>query len=104
MCYFNAISSVCVRVFDFRLRNGVKQCELIRLPEILCIHLKRFRHDSIYNTKVSTKVTFPLCDLDLRPFVRPSVLEKNERMVTEYDLVAIISHHGGSVDCTFFGF
>lgn len=49
-----------------KLRNGVKQCRLKCLPEILCIHLKRFRHDTLYNTKINTRITFPLRDLDLQ--------------------------------------
>lgn len=85
----------------FRLRNGVKQCKLIRLPEILCIHLKRFRHDNLYNSKMNTKITFPLNDLDMSPFVRESILEKNENMITEYDLVAVISHRGSGIECNF---
>lgn len=81
-----------------RLRNGVKQVELTRLPEILCIHLKRFRHDNLYNAKISTRVTFPLCDLDIRPFLRDSALFHNADLQTEYDLVALVSHHGSSLD------
>ena len=52
-----------------KLRNGMKQCVITKLPEVLCIHLKRFRHENAYNSKISTRVTFPICDLDLAPFV-----------------------------------
>jgi len=85
-----------------RLRNGVKLCKVMRLPEILCIHLKRFRHDSMYNTKIGTRVTFPLCDLDMAPFVGENI-SQDDRLDTQYDLVAIVVHHGSSVDCMFDG-
>jgi ubiquitin carboxyl-terminal hydrolase 20/33 len=83
-----------------KLRNGVKQCRLTGLPEILCIHLKRFRHEYTYNTKVGTRVTFPLCDLDMRPFMLKAALEQAEEegKSTEYDLVAFVSHRGAGVE------
>uniref|UniRef100_A0A915CVH0 ubiquitinyl hydrolase 1 n=1 Tax=Ditylenchus dipsaci TaxID=166011 RepID=A0A915CVH0_9BILA len=81
-----------------KLRNGVKQCELVKLPEILCIHLKRFRHDNTYSGKVNTKVTFPLYDLDVRLFVKDANMLKDDQLATEYDLVAIVSHRGGGLD------
>jgi len=83
-----------------KLRNGVKQCRLTKLPEILCIHLKRFRHELLYNSKVGTRVTFPLYDLDMKPFVMHSVLEQSdpEEFSTEYDLVAFVSHRGAGAE------
>lgn len=44
-----------------RLRNGVKYCKLLKLPEVLCIHLKRFRHEYLmsYSSKISSAVSFP---------------------------------------------
>ncbi|VDD92714.1 unnamed protein product [Enterobius vermicularis] len=80
----------------FRLRNGVKMCKITRLPEVLCIHLKRFRHDSTYSTKVSTTVSFPLYDLDLSPFLSSSCHAKDELAL--YDLCAFVTHHGSSAE------
>lgn len=34
------------------LRNGLKYAHVLRLPEVLCIHLKRFRHDFAQSTKL----------------------------------------------------
>lgn len=79
-----------------KLRNGVKLCKITRLPEVLCIHLKRFRHDSSYSTKVTTSVSFPLYDLDLSPFVSSSSAVQNELAV--YDLCAFVTHHGNSAE------
>lgn len=42
-----------------KLRNGVKFCKVQKFPEILCIHLKRFRHELMFSTKISTHVSFP---------------------------------------------
>ncbi|KAI1724156.1 ubiquitin carboxyl-terminal hydrolase domain-containing protein [Ditylenchus destructor] len=44
------------------------------------------------------EVTFPLYDLDMRPFIRESILQRDEAIIAEYDLVAVISHRGSGVD------
>lgn len=87
-----------------KLRNGLKQCRVTKLPEILCIHLKRFRHELLYNSKVGTRVTFPLVDLDMKPFILQSILKEAnaEEFSTEYDLVAFVSHRGAGAECKFF--
>ncbi|KAI6191629.1 Ubiquitin carboxyl-terminal hydrolase 33 [Aphelenchoides bicaudatus] len=83
-----------------KLRNGVKQCRLKSLPEVLCIHLKRFRHDTLYNTKINTKITFPLRELDLQPYmdIQENSDNQNEEQNYVYDLIGIVSHRGSSVD------
>ncbi|XP_013362120.1 PREDICTED: ubiquitin carboxyl-terminal hydrolase 20 isoform X2 [Chinchilla lanigera] len=73
-----------------KLRNGVKYCKVLRLPEILCIHLKRFRHEVTYSFKVSSHVSFPLEGLDLRPFLAKECTSQ----ITTYDLLSVICHHG----------
>ncbi len=72
-------------------------CRITKLPEILCIHLKRFRHDSTYNTKVNTAVTFPLDNLDLAAFTDSDMSGR----VTQYELCAVISHYGGGADSNY---
>lgn len=37
--------------------------------QILCIHLKRFRHEMYFSSKISNFITFPLVGLDMRPFL-----------------------------------
>uniref|UniRef100_A0A915PKR3 Ubiquitin carboxyl-terminal hydrolase n=1 Tax=Setaria digitata TaxID=48799 RepID=A0A915PKR3_9BILA len=78
-----------------KLRNGVKICKIINPPEILCIHLKRFRHELSYSTKIRNRVTFPIHDLDLTPFI--ASFEENKEPVL-YDLVAFITHYGGNAE------
>ncbi|XP_041847241.1 ubiquitin carboxyl-terminal hydrolase 33 isoform X1 [Melanotaenia boesemani] len=73
-----------------KLRNGVKFCKMQNLPEILCIHLKRFRHELMFSTKISTHVSFPLEGLDLQPFLA----KDGSAQTTNYDLLSVICHHG----------
>uniref|UniRef100_A0A668AS35 Ubiquitin carboxyl-terminal hydrolase n=1 Tax=Myripristis murdjan TaxID=586833 RepID=A0A668AS35_9TELE len=72
------------------LRNGVKFCKVQSLPEILCIHLKRFRHELMFSTKIGTHVSFPLEGLDLQPFLA----KDSTAQTTTYDLLSVICHHG----------
>ncbi|XP_012670814.1 ubiquitin carboxyl-terminal hydrolase 33 [Clupea harengus] len=73
-----------------KLRNGVKFCKVQSLPEILCIHLKRFRHELMFSTKISTHVSFPLESLDLQPFLAKDC----SAQTSTYDLLSVICHHG----------
>jgi len=73
-----------------KLRNGVKYCRVLQLPEVLCIHLKRFRHDSMISSKIGNYVSFPLVDLDMTPFIHKDCRSK----VTNYDLFSCIVHYG----------
>ncbi|KAG1959116.1 ubiquitin carboxyl-terminal hydrolase 20 isoform X2 [Pimephales promelas] len=73
-----------------KLRNGVKYCKVLHLPEILCIHLKRFRHEVMYSFKINSHVSFPLEGLDLKPFLA----KESPSQVTTYDLLSVICHHG----------
>ena len=73
-----------------KLRNGIKFSRVLELPEMLCVHLKRFRHDLSYSSKISSPVHFPLIGLDMRPYLHKEC--KSE--VSTYDLTAVICHHG----------
>lgn len=73
-----------------KLRNGVKSAKVLALPEMLCIHLKRFRHDYSFSSKVHTRVEFPLEQLDMRPYLH----KRCKDSVTQFDLTAVICHHG----------
>uniref|UniRef100_A0A8C1EE76 Ubiquitin carboxyl-terminal hydrolase n=1 Tax=Cyprinus carpio carpio TaxID=630221 RepID=A0A8C1EE76_CYPCA len=58
--------------------------------QILCIHLKRFRHEIMYSFKINSHVSFPLEGLDLKPFLA----KESPSQVTTYDLLSVICHHG----------
>lgn len=75
-----------------KLRNGVKFVQVLELPEVLCVHLKRFRHESFssYSSKISSYVSFPLDGLDMTPFLAKDCKNK----CATYDLSAVICHHG----------
>ncbi|EDW32863.1 GL10121 [Drosophila persimilis] len=73
-----------------KLRTGIKYSRVINLPEVLCIHLKRFRHDLSYSSKISSHVIFPMEGFDMRPYVHKQC--KSE--VPIYNLSSVICHHG----------
>ena len=73
-----------------KLRNGLKFSRVTVLPDTLSIHLKRFRHDFAFSTKISSKVTFPLVDLDMSPWLHKDCLSQE----TRYDLTGVVCHHG----------
>jgi hypothetical protein len=39
--------------------------------EVLCIHVKRFSHNSYFGSKISRHVIFPLINLDISQFMKP---------------------------------
>ncbi|KAL3320036.1 hypothetical protein Ciccas_001282 [Cichlidogyrus casuarinus] len=78
--------------------NGTKSTRLLRAPEVLLIHLKRFRTDLISASKLCTSVSFPLTDLDLSPYLfRKKTDGHNDSQL--YDLAGIICHLGSSSSC-----
>ncbi|GMT05679.1 hypothetical protein PENTCL1PPCAC_27853, partial [Pristionchus entomophagus] len=76
-----------------KLRNGVKTYRITKLPEVLCVHLKRFSHDQqAGGAKMNTRVTFPLAGLDLSKWATETAGE------SEYELCALVCHEGATVD------
>ena len=73
------------------LRDSTKTLRIRFLPEVLCIHLKRFKYDDYIPSKISTPVVFPLEGLSLRPYLSNHTPQTH----SIYDLVAIINHRGG---------
>ncbi|XP_053965864.1 ubiquitin carboxyl-terminal hydrolase 20 [Anastrepha ludens] len=73
-----------------KLRTGIKYSQILELPEVLCIHLKRFRHDLSYSSKISSPVHFPLEGFDMKPYLHKDC----KSTVTSYNLVSVICHHG----------
>ncbi|CAG5055081.1 unnamed protein product [Parnassius apollo] len=73
-----------------KLRNGVKMSGVVRLPEVLCVHLKRFRHELMFSAKVGARVSFPIQDLNMAPYTHKECTSR----VTRYALCAVICHAG----------
>ena len=44
-------------------------CFSLFSPQILCIHLKRFKHEMYFSSKINHFISFPLTGLDMKPFV-----------------------------------
>uniref|UniRef100_A0A671PVS1 Ubiquitin carboxyl-terminal hydrolase 20 n=1 Tax=Sinocyclocheilus anshuiensis TaxID=1608454 RepID=A0A671PVS1_9TELE len=63
--------------------------------QILCIHLKRFRHEVMYSFKINSHVSFPLECLDLKPFLA----KESPSQITTFDLLSVICHHGTAGKC-----
>uniref|UniRef100_A0A452GNC2 ubiquitinyl hydrolase 1 n=1 Tax=Gopherus agassizii TaxID=38772 RepID=A0A452GNC2_9SAUR len=94
------------------LQQGVVKLSLWTLPDILIIHLKRFRQVGERRTKLSTLVRFPLCGLNMAPHVAKRsqagtqalgpratwkqlpYLHESSQLDSLYDLYAVCNHHG----------
>ncbi|KAM4603965.1 ubiquitin carboxyl-terminal hydrolase 43a [Polymixia lowei] len=103
-----------------QLQQGMVKMSLWTLPDILILHLKRFRQVGERRNKLSTLVRFPLAGLDMAPHVvkrsqstrslnlgpwppawkQPSGQQHHPPDMTLpldylYDLYAVCNHHGG---------
>lgn len=80
------------------LNRGPQRCtkrlSIHDVPEVLCLHLKRFRHATTSRrsnrSKIDTYVKFPLQGLNMGPY---TTLRKN----AIYDLYSVVVHHGSSI-------
>ena len=57
-------------------------------PEILVLHLKRFKHNTFFGKKKSDVVNFPLLDFDISNYVHES------KGNCVYDLFGLVNHSG----------
>lgn len=86
-----------------QLQQGMVKMSLWTLPDILILHLKRFRQVGERRNKLTTLVHFPLAGLDMAPHMvnhshgaRPPALEHQLAPLDfMYDLYAVCNHHGG---------
>lgn len=77
-------------------RTASKRNQVHKLPEVFIVHINRTAwqmHGK--KEKLKHKVSFPLEDLDMRPFSAPEVQPADGYL---YDLSALVCHHGNSVD------
>lgn len=70
-----------------------------KLPDVLCLHLKRFRYNNFLRTKIDDYIQFPIQGLDMKRFVMTNKHETrgSSSGPTTFDLVAFIEHHGSGV-------
>lgn len=52
-------------------QDATKKITLWTLPDVLVVHLKRFRHVGYCRTKLNTLVSFPTQGLDMTPYLAP---------------------------------
>uniref|UniRef100_A0A803V203 ubiquitinyl hydrolase 1 n=1 Tax=Ficedula albicollis TaxID=59894 RepID=A0A803V203_FICAL len=71
-------------------QQGTVKLSLWTLPEILIIHLKRFRQVAEQRHKLTTLVRFPLRGLDMPSLRLPPGCPREHL----YDLYAVCNHHG----------
>lgn len=79
--------------------DAIKSLSISQLPEILCIHIKRFSHNSYFGSKVGRHVSFPLYDLDMSKYCATSppeiVSALNSGSSQLYNLCGLVRHMGG---------
>jgi len=74
---------------------STKKFWLLHLPNVLCLHLKRFRYSPNGRTKVDTFVRFPIKELNMNPYLlKKSQVNKYSTKAHIYDLAAVVVHHG----------
>ncbi|XP_033894023.3 ubiquitin carboxyl-terminal hydrolase 43-like isoform X2 [Acipenser ruthenus] len=91
-----------------QLQQGMVKMSLWTLPDILILHLKRFRQVGERRNKLSSLVRFPLTGLDMTPHMVkrshssrnllspwPSWKPPQQHHDFLYDLYAVCNHHGG---------
>lgn len=79
--------------------DSTKKIEIWKLPNILIVHLKRFKFTREMRGKVQTFIDFPHADLDLG-----GVAAGAQRDLPIYDLFAISNHEGSLSDGHYFTF
>ena len=65
-----------------------KKIEIFTIPEILILHLKRFKN----NLKLGNLVNFPIENLDMEKYIIYNKKKVNNNL---YDLFAVANHYGG---------
>lgn len=72
-------------------KQADKKIQIWELPDILCIHLKRFKNHSMTSDKIDELVDFPINGFDLTSQI--GYPKNDEKYI--YDLIAVDNHYGG---------
>lgn len=77
-------------------QKSTKRFWIRRLPNVLCLHIKRFRWNNFFRTKIDLRIKFPIKSLDMSQYVLNNVPETRRSNLNNnvYDLAAVIVHHG----------
>lgn len=72
---------------------ATKHLRLQRLPQILVLHIKRFKYRGFFTDKLTASVSYPLAGLSLDTYLSPEALVAGEGGAL-YDLYAVSNHYG----------
>lgn len=77
-------------------QKSTKRFWIRRLPNVLCLHIKRFRWNNFFRTKIDLRIKFPIKSLDMSQYVLNNGPETRRSSSSNnvYDLAAVIVHHG----------
>ncbi|NXA94728.1 UBP50 hydrolase, partial [Melanocharis versteri] len=70
-------------------QDATLKASIIKAPQIIIFHLKRFAWQDRHRRKLSTTVCYPTSDLDLSPYISTSPCKN-----AEYSLCAVVNHAG----------
>lgn len=75
---------------------STKKFLIRRLPNVLCLHVKRFRWTTYARTKLDNHIEFPLNGLDMSGYLLKNLsgTRLSSGGTSLYDLAAVIVHHG----------
>jgi len=75
---------------------STKKFLIRRLPNVLCLHVKRFRWTAYARTKIDNHIEFPLNGLDMSGYLLKNLsgTRHSNAGTSLYDLAAVIVHHG----------
>jgi ubiquitin carboxyl-terminal hydrolase 20/33 len=76
-----------------QLVDSRKTLKFKELPQVLCLQLKRFRHESYFSSKIGTHVFFPIDNMDMSTYLHSAASDETKRE-TRYYLSSVISHRG----------
>lgn len=83
-------------------QKSTKRFWIRHLPNVLCLHIKRFRWNNFFRTKIDLRIQFPIKSLDMSQYVLNNKTRSSTSVSSLYDLAAVIVHHGnGLVVSTF---
>ncbi|XP_062922381.1 putative ubiquitin carboxyl-terminal hydrolase 50 isoform X2 [Mobula hypostoma] len=75
--------------FCSQKQDQMESIQLLKAPDIIIIHLKRFESGDNGHRKLSSMVTFPLQDLDLTQYTTTPATQH-----PKYQLYAVVNHTG----------
>ncbi|CAG7731263.1 unnamed protein product, partial [Allacma fusca] len=81
-------------------QKSTKRFWITKLPNVLCLHLKRFRWSNYLRSKLDHFVEFPLVNLDMSHYMLSGSNGRKQNApngTNLYDLAAVIVHHGSGV-------